>query len=79
MPRYEEADLYEAIQRIINAINNEGVNPEYHAYMIDQLIRGWPVMAEALKNLIKVYHGLVNQDGSADITKYYGRLNRPTN
>lgn len=73
MPKYEEADLYKAIEQIIKAINVEGVNPEYHAYMIDQLITGWPTMAEALKHLIKVYHGLIMQDPEINIKRFYGK------
>lgn len=61
MARYEEADLLKAVDQVVEAIKDPGVNPEYHYRMIDNLHIHWPVLAKSLDNLVKIHGGLNGQ------------------
>lgn len=47
-------DIWEAAERLTQAIRDEGICPEYHRDKLKELKYGWPVLWEAIKKVMEL-------------------------
>ena len=48
-------DIWEAAEKLTLTIEDEGICPEYHIDKLRELKYGWPVLWEAIQEVMKIY------------------------
>lgn len=50
-----DSNLEKAAEKVVNAILDQGINPNYHQQALRRLSQEWPTLTEALHDLIKAW------------------------
>jgi hypothetical protein len=54
--QYSSLDLEESVKKLLDAVNNQGISPAFHRYIMSKHRKEWPTLWAAIDQLNAVYY-----------------------